>query len=76
MKNIVLIIVATLFIASPAVAKTVNVKPYVTKNGTYKPNSYRTSPNSTKTDNYGSKGNFNPYTGKVGTVDPYKTPNR
>ena len=71
MKTIA-IIAATLFIASPAIAKTVVVKPHVTKQGTYKPVSFRTSPNATKIDNFGSKPNTNPYTGKKGTVDPYK----
>lgn len=28
---------------------------------------YRSSPNSTKSDNYSTKGNYNPYTGKPGT---------
>ncbi len=45
---------------------------YVTKNGTYVAPSYATNPNATKLDNYSTKGNVNPYTGKAGTVDPYK----
>ncbi len=36
---------------------------------------YRTSPNSTTLDNYNTKGNYNPYTGKEGTIDPYKSTN-
>ena len=74
MKTIA-IIATIIFIASPVLAKPVSVKPHVTKQGIYKPPSYRTSPNSTKMDNYSTKGNFNPYTGKSGTVDPYKAPN-
>ena len=68
------IITAALLIASPAVAKTVSVKSHITKQGVYKPPSYRTSPNGTKIDNYSSKPNVNPYTGKTGAVDPLKTP--
>jgi hypothetical protein len=45
---------------------------YITKNGTYVAPSIATNPNATKVDNYSSKGNVNPYTGKEGTVDPYK----
>jgi hypothetical protein len=45
---------------------------YVTKNGTYVAPSYATNPNETKLDNYGTKGNINPYTGKTGSEDPYK----
>lgn len=45
---------------------------YVTKNGTYVAPSYATHPNSTKLDNYRTVGNVNPYSGRVGTVDPYR----
>lgn len=45
---------------------------HVRKDGTYVAPSHATNPNSSKTDNYSSKGNVNPYTGKAGTVDPYK----
>ena len=70
MKKIALIALA---LASGAVmAQTVQRDGYVTKNGTYVAPSYATSPNNTKLDNYSTKGNVNPYTGKQGTVDPYK----
>ena len=48
-------------------AKSVSTKGYVKKSGTYVAPSHKTSPNSTKTDNYSTKGNVNPYTGKQGT---------
>ena len=48
------------------------VNGYTKKNGTYVMPSYRTSPNKTKLDNYSTKGNYNPYSGKKGTVNPYK----
>ncbi|MCC6932576.1 MAG: hypothetical protein IT292_04895 [Deltaproteobacteria bacterium] len=41
------------------------------KNGTYVAPHYRSSPNSTKLDNWSTEGNINPYTGKTGTKDPY-----
>lgn len=47
-------------------------KGYIKKDGTYVAPSRATNPNSTKTDNYSSKGNVNPYTGKEGTKDPYQ----
>lgn len=46
---------------------------YVTKNGTYVAPSLATNPNSTKLDNYSTVGNVNPYSGRVGTVDPYRS---
>jgi hypothetical protein len=57
-----------------AAAQQVHVRGYVKKDGTYVQPHVRTSPNSTKADNYSSKGNVNPYTGKRGTVDPYTSP--
>lgn len=47
-------------------------KGYVTKKGTYVPPSRATNPNKTQRDNYSSKGNVNPYTGKEGKRTPTK----
>ncbi len=44
--------------------------------GTYVNGHYRTGSNSTKLDNYSTRGNTNPYTGQAGTVDPYKPTQR
>ena len=52
----------------------VRVSGHVTKAGTYVAPSYRTAPNRTKVDNWSSKPNTNPYTGKAGAKDPYATP--
>ncbi|MES2023906.1 MAG: hypothetical protein V4439_04445 [Patescibacteria group bacterium] len=53
----------------------VYVEGYYRKNGTYVAPHYRSSPNSTKNDNYSTKGNYNPYTGKPGTKNgDYYTP--
>ena len=48
------------------------VKGYYKKNGTYVQPHLRSSPNRSKLDNWSTKGNYNPYTGKKGTVNPYK----
>ena len=42
------------------------VNGYTKKNGTYVQGYMRSSPNSLKYDNFSSKGNTNPYTGKKG----------
>ena len=56
-----------------AEAKTVKVKGYYKPStGSYVMPSYRTSPNKTKLDNYSTKGNYNPYSGKKGTANPYR----
>lgn len=52
---------------------TVPVRGYIKSNGTYVMPHYQTAPNATKLDNWSSKPNVNPYTGKAGTKDPYKT---
>ncbi len=61
-----------LSVFASAEARTVRV------NGYYKPSTgayvmphYKTSPNKTKIDNYSTKGNYNPYSGKTGTVNSY-----
>lgn len=48
-----------------------SVKGHVTKDGTYVPPHMATNPDGTKLNNWSTKGNVNPYTGKEGTVDPY-----
>ena len=44
---------------------------YVKKDGTVVQPHRQTNPNKSKADNWSSKGNVNPDTGKAGTVDPY-----
>lgn len=68
-----LLLVSMMLVAGAAVAQTSHAtKGYVKKDGTYVAPSRATNPNSTKLDNYSTEGNVNPYTGKAGTVDPYK----
>lgn len=43
------------------------VQPHFNSNGTYTSGHYRTNPNTTRSDNYGTMGNYNPYTGRYGT---------
>lgn len=49
-----------------------HVRGYTRSDGTYVQPHEQTNPNSTKLDNWSTKGNTNPDTGKRGTVDPYK----
>src|SRR5688500_7685074 len=56
--------------SASAVAQTY-VRPHVRSNGTYVEGHYRSSPNNTRIDNYGSQGNINPYTGQAGSRNPY-----
>jgi hypothetical protein len=47
------------------------VQGYVTQQGTYVQPHYQTNPNTTTLDNYGTRGNINPYNGHIGTRSPY-----
>ena len=73
MKRI-LALLAALVIFFPALAEAgrTRVRPYTKKNGTYVQPHVRTTPNTSRMDNWSSKGNSNPYTGKKGTKDPWK----
>jgi hypothetical protein len=46
------------------------VSGYTTNSGTYVAPHQQTNPNGTQTDNYGTRGNVNPYTGAVGARAP------
>ena len=66
-------LVFVLGVSSLADAKTTRVRGY------YKPSTmkyvapyYKTAPNKTKFDNFSTKGNYNSFTGKRGTVSPLK----
>lgn len=76
MKYIIAILAATL-VAAPAFSKggggssgSHSVSGHYTKSGTYVAPHQATNPNGTKSDNWSTKGNVNPYTGKEGTKDP------
>ncbi len=72
MKNLILLVSLMAF-AAPAMAQTY-VKGYTRSNGTYVSPHYRSAPDNSRSNNYSSSGNVNPYTGKVGTQNPYSTP--
>jgi hypothetical protein len=70
MKKIFLALFMLLGLFSMAFAKgnaTGYTKGYTKSNGTRVEGYHRTSPNSTKNDNYSTRGNVNPYTGVAGT---------
>lgn len=46
------------------------VSPSIRSDGSYTGGHYRTTPNNTTLDNYGTRGNVNPYTGSQGTRSP------
>jgi len=75
MKKLLITLVLFTFILAfnQAEARTIKVKSYYKPStGTYVNSYYKTSPNKTKIDNYSTKYNYNPYTGKKGYVNLYK----
>lgn len=47
-------------------------KGYIKRNGTYVSGYHRTRSDGVKMNNYSTKGNINPYTGRRGYKSPYK----
>jgi len=75
MKLRILMILVGVAVAAPAISQSAHyVQGYTKKDGTYVAPHYQTNPDSSRLDNWSTKGNVNPYTGKVGTVDPYSQP--
>lgn len=70
MKLILIVIFVVSFSSIAAAAERVNG--YFRSNGTYVQPYYRSTSDSNAYNNYSTKGNINPYTGKEGTVDPYR----
>lgn len=72
MKTIMFVcLVALLFTSSIASAGSTYIRPYIRNNGTMVQGHYRTTPDSSRLNNWSTRGNVNPYTSKQGTVDPY-----
>lgn len=69
---ILLLIVASL----PQDVFSGNVRGHFTKRGKYVSPHKRSNPNKTKIDNWSTKGNVNPYTGKVGNKPTQQVHNK
>lgn len=72
MKRIFLFLAALLIAVSfGAEAASRYQRGYAKRNGTYVSGHYKTRSDSFRSNNYSTRGNINPYTGKRGTKDPY-----
>ena len=72
LKIFIAITLLLFFGVSMSEARSVRVKSSITKTGKYRPSHMRTSPNKTKIDNWSTKGNVNPYTGKTGSENLWR----
>lgn len=68
-KKILFIVLAILLIACPCFSAQ-RVNGYRRSNGTYVSPHYRSTPDYSKLNNYSTRGNVNPYTGKKGYTTP------
>jgi hypothetical protein len=79
-KNLLFLMVLSLLLIfiSPALAQYYgqdqSIRGHTRQNGTYVQPYHRTVPDHDPFNNYGTRGNVNPWTGERGTVDPYKQP--
>jgi hypothetical protein len=77
-KKLLLAVLSAMIFAHPVFAKkdssggSNSVRGYTKKDGTYVAPHQRTNPNQTQRDNWSSKPNSNPYTGKEGKKEPQK----
>ena len=69
LAGIGLITVALLLVVTVAFAQ-VWVRPHVRRDGTVVEGHWRSSPNSSRQDNWSTRGNVNPFTGEEGGRDP------
>lgn len=63
---IIFVLAIAFFVNTQSAEAVTKVKSYYRKNGTYVNSYYRSDSNRYKYDNYSTKGNYNPYTGKKG----------
>ena len=71
MKLALCSVIALVICSTGADAADVQARGYTTKRGTYVMPSMRTSRNRSRTDNWSSRPNVNPYTGRTGSMNPY-----
>jgi hypothetical protein len=64
----ILMFLLAIILSSSAYASDVFVRGYYKSNGTYVNPYYRTAPDNTINNNYGTQGNYNPHTGAWGTT--------
>lgn len=70
---VLVLLVGVLSFSASVEARTTRIRGYYKPStGSYVEPYYKTTPNRTRFDNFSTKGNYNPYSGKRGTVNPYK----
>lgn len=70
-KSIILTLVGICASAQLAHTQTY-VDGHYRRDGAYVPGHYRSNPDGNRNNNWSYRGNYNPYTGRQGTEDPYR----
>lgn len=76
MKRLVSVLALSALAAGAFAQSEHYVNPYYRSDGTYVQGHHQTNPDSSRTNNWSSQGNTNPYTGQAGTVNPYEQQQR
>lgn len=71
MKRLLMSIALLSFSGTAIAQSSVYVPGYVRSDGKYVQGHYRSAPDGNPYNNYSTRGNINPYTGRVGTRNPY-----
>ena len=67
-----LVVVTPLLFLAPDAEAITSVKGYIKKNGSYVAPYFRSNKDNSKLNNFSTKGNVNIFTGKKGSVNPFK----
>lgn len=69
--KLTLVVITCLFVLISSVEAATRVRGYIKRSGTYVAPHYKSDRDSSKFNNYSTKGNTNPFTGKKGYTNPY-----
>lgn len=69
--RIFILTIALLCLTAVSAFSVVYVDGYTRQDGTMVPSHYRSDPDGNPFNNFSTRGNYNPYTGQRGTVNPY-----
>lgn len=74
MRIIVLVVGLTALALGSQANAWVHVRSYARHNGTFVGSHFRTNPDHSRFNNWSTRGNVNPLTGKAGTKSPFPSP--
>ena len=73
MKKLIICLGIGLLASSAGARGSHYTRSYIRHNGSFVMGHHSTNPDRTRLNNWSTRGNVNPYTGRVGTVNPYQS---